>query len=531
MKNLTFARNTLATMPQLQKLPIGLQNFEKIRTEGYLYVDKTQHIAELLGGVYYFISRPRRFGKSLLLSTLHAYFEGKKELFNGLKISQLEKEWKQYPILHLDLNVGKYENKEALLKRLDKHLVEWENQYSVKTIAGDTLGNRFETVIKTACQQAGLQAVVLIDEYEKPILDVITNEALADDYRATLRGFYSALKSSDQFLKFVFITGVTKLGKMSIFSGLNNLRDISFSEQYADLCGISEDELKTHFEPYVQQIAQKYKMSLPETYAKLKEMYDGYHFCENAPGMYNPFSLLNCLSDLKFENYWFSTGTPTFLVELIKKQKLKLIDIAHREASAELLGSFELLNHDPIPAIYQTGYLTIKGYNQRFEKYRLGFPNREVEKSFLEFVLPYFHTFRRSNEFEVSEFIGDVEAGNAEGFIRRLRSFLAAIPYEIQPDTEVYFQNTMFVLFRLMGYYARAEERTSEGRMDLLVETDRYLYVMELKLNQSAAEALQQIDSKDYALPYQVGPKKLFKIGINFNTQKRNVDDWKVESD
>ena len=371
--------------------PIGIQNFEKLREDGYTYVDKTALIYKLAtSGTYYFLSRPRRFGKSLLISTMEAYFSGKKDLFKGLAMEQLEKDWIQYPVLHLDLNGIAYNSDDVLDQVLNDKLSDWEAEYGI--IATSTVpGLRFQNIIDAAYESTGHKVVVLIDEYDKPIVDNLVNPELVDNFKKTLQGFYSVLKAKDGQIKFGFLTGVSKIGKLSVFSSLNNLRDISMETEYSDICGISGDELHTYFDESIAELAQANKLSIDECYNKLKYKYDGYHFCEDSPGMYNPFSLLNTFISNKFRDYWFETGTPTLLVNVMKQT---LFDVTRFlediDVSAFSISSLQDIAQRPIPLMHQTGYLTIKGYDKEFKEYTLGFPNDEVKNCFLKSIYPYF---------------------------------------------------------------------------------------------------------------------------------------------
>ena len=512
------------------KYPIGIQTFEKIRTDGFVYVDKTALVHKLVTeNGYYFLSRPRRFGKSLLLSTLHSYFDGRKDLFEGLAISALETQWKKHPVLHLDLNTGNYTQEDALPSRLEASLREWENQYGV-TLSDTTFGIRFETVIRAAFEQTGEKVAVLIDEYDKPLLETIDNTALLETNRATLKGFYGAMKSADPYIQFALLTGVTKFSKVSIFSDLNNLKDITMDSRYSSLCGISEQELKAVFAESVGEMASRNGLTVDECYAKLKEEYDGYYFCEDGVGVYNPYSLLNALDSQKFNHYWFSTGTPTFLVKSLQNASYSLQSLDHVEVEARSLDSIDSLFSDPVPVMYQSGYLTIKGYEPRFGMFTLGFPNREVEEGFLKFLLPYYASLgNRDSAFHVSRFVKDLEAGNADGFVKRLRSFFADTPYELVRDLENHYQNVIHTVCKLMGYYVKAEYHTSEGRIDIVLQTNDYTYVIELKFDRSAEEALRQISDKNYALPFEAGNRKVVRIGMNVSSTTRNIEEYLVE--
>ena len=509
--------------------PVGIQNFESLRRDGYFYVDKTAKIFELARtGRYYFLSRPRRFGKSLLVSTLEAYFSGKKELFEGLAMQELEKEWKCYPILHLDLNTRKYDSPESLYGILDEHLKMWEALYG-RNEAEKGLERRFAGAIRRAHEKTGERAVILIDEYDKPMLQAIGNDSLQTEYRNTLKAFYGALKSEDGHIKFALLTGVTKFGKVSVFSDLNNLEDLSRNPGYTDICGISEEELLRDFSDDIQELAAANGQTFEQACDQLKTDYDGYHFCPDTPGMYNPFSILNTFKSRRYGSYWFETGTPTYLVELLKKSDYDLEEMSHVETDADVLDSI-FTDDNPIPVIYQSGYLTIKGYDKRFGIYTLGFPNREVEEGFMNFLLPFYSAVSKTRSpFEIKRFVTDVESGDIDGFMERLQSFLADCPYELAKDVELHYQNVLFIVFRLAGLYTKVEYHTSRGRIDLVLQTDSYVYVMEFKLDGSAEQALQQIEEKQYALPFAKDSRKVYTIGVNFSSETRNIDKWIVK--
>ena len=510
--------------------PVGIQSFEKIRQEGYCYIDKTPLIYNLVkSGQYYFLSRPRRFGKSLLISTLEAYFLGRKELFRGLAMEELEKDWAVHPVLHLDLNTQKYDTPEALTNVLEENLKYWEGLYG----ASDSeigVARRFNGVIRRAAEKTGQQVVVLVDEYDKPMLQAIGNEPLLTDYRNTLKAFYGALKSNDSHLRFALLTGVTKFSKVSVFSDLNNLMDISIDDRFANICGITEHELHTDFKEDIAVLAQKNRLTEDEAKRQLKEQYDGYHFVEDSEDIYNPFSLLNTFAKMKFGSYWFETGTPTFLVELLQRSKYDLHRLTEEMATADSLGGIDSMYTNPVPILYQSGYLTIKGYDRRFRTYTLGFPNLEVEEGFIRFLLPFYSgTSKSDSAFEIVHFVREVESGNIDAFMRRLRSFFADTPYELARDLELHYQNVLFIVFKLLGFYTQAEYHTSNCRVDMVVKTDRYIYVMEFKLEGTAEEALRQINSKGYAAPFASDARTLYKIGVNFSNATRGIEKWIVE--
>ena len=513
-----------------KKFPIGIQSFEEIRANDFFYIDKTDLIHQLATrGKYYFLGRPRRFGKSLLVSTLEAYFQGKKELFKGLAMEQLEQDWKEYPVLHLDLNTRKYKNTDSLPNILNQHLEKWEALY------GDEKKNRapeerFTYLIQQAATATGRQVVILIDEYDKPLLQAIGNEALAAEYRSTLKAFYGVVKSCDPYIRFALLTGVSKFSKVSVFSDLNNLLDISMDRRYATLCGITEEEIHRTLEPELHQLADATGLTYEETCQKLRERYDGYHFCRVSPGIYNPFSLLCTFDKMEFGSYWFETGTPTFLVELLKRDRYNLYQMAHEQTTADVLNSVVPEALSSIPVLYQAGYLTLKGYDSRFELYQLGFPNKEVEEGFINFLLPsYARINPAEGRFQISRFVHEVETGDIDAFFRRLQSFFADTPYELARDLELHYQNILYIVFKLIGFYVQAEYHTSEGRIDLVLQTDRYVYVMEFKLDGTAEEALQQIENKRYALPFATDKRQVFRVGVNFSNRMRNIERWLVQ--
>lgn len=458
------------------KYPIGIQNFEDLRRNGYTYVDKTQFIYKLADeGKYYFLSRPRRFGKSLLLSTIEAYFQGKKELFEGLSIYEKETEWKQYPIFHIDLNTANFGEEGSLYNVLNDYLSAWEDKYGTRE-SEVTLPLRFKGVIARAAEKEGRNVVILVDEYDKPILQTFHDRELQDNYRNELKAFYSVLKTQDRHIKFAFLTGVTKFGKVSVFSDLNNLMDISMDNRYISICGITENELKANFKEGIVELSDATGDTEEATIEKLRANYDGYHFVDNSIGIYNPFSLLNTLARLKFDDYWFETGTPTFLVELMKLHHYELRNLTKEQISADVINSIDSMSTNPIPVIYQSGYLTIKGYNERFKKYELGFPNQEVEQGFLNFLLPRYSSAGDKSSYFIEEFVKDVEAGNPDRFMQRLSTMLADTDYKVVGNTELYFQNVVYLIFKIMGFYIQVERPTSDGRIDAVIQTADYIY-------------------------------------------------------
>ncbi|SHJ32383.1 ATP-binding protein [Bacteroides stercorirosoris] len=519
-------------MEQMRKLPIGIQTFEEIRKENYLYVDKTAMVYQIVNsGKPYFLSRPRRFGKSLLLSTFEAYFQGRKDLFQGLAIEKLETKWEQYPVFHLDLNAEKYDCAESLNQMLSRNLTLLEEEWG-SDVAEMTLSTRFSGVIRRASEQTGKQVVVLIDEYDKPLLQAILNEPLLDEYRSILKAFYGVLKSSDRYLRFVFLTGVTKFAQVSVFSDLNQLNDISMDKEYNALCGITKDELVKVFTPEIQRLSENEELTFEETLSRLERQYDGYHFCENTViGLFNPFSLLNVFQKTKFGNYWFQTGTPTYLVSLLKQSDYDLRLLVNGvEVTASAFSEYRAEANNPLPMIYQSGYLTIKDYDKEFLLYTLAFPNDEVRYGFLNFLVP-FYTKVTDDEtgFHIAKFMRELRAHDVNAFMERLKVFFAGIPYDLSGNTERHYQAVFYIVFTLMGQFVDTEVRSSRGRADAVVKTKDTIFVFEFKLDGSAEDALKQIDEKDYLIPYRLDGRRLVKIGVNFSKETRNIERYLVE--
>lgn len=506
--------------------PVGVQNFEKIRKEGYVYVDKTALIHRLVKlGTYYFLSRPRRFGKSLLISTLEAYFSGKKHLFEGLAIEDLETEWNEYPVLHFDLNAKKFDAVEDLYELVGRQLERYELQY--ETVAVDqSLDGRFYNLVMSIADKTHKRVVILVDEYDKPLLQTIGNSELQNTYREILKAFYGVMKSCDGQIHFGFLTGVTKFGKVSVFSDLNNLDDISMDPAYYEICGISENELNEYFDTEIGELAEVNELTKDQAYDRLRSEYDGYHFCENVSGIYNPFSVLSTLRKNRFGNYWFETGTPTYLVELLKKSDFQLDRIDGYKTGKDVLNGID--PDSPVAMIYQSGYVTIKDYDSEFDLVTVGFPNKEVERGFLLFLLPFYTNLKKEDSnFFVSRAVQALKNGDAEVFMSYMKSLLAGYPYELIKDTENHYQNVVYLTLKLMSVYlVDAEFRTSNGRIDLLVRTDKYIYVMEFKYDGSAQEAMDQIESKEYPLPFAMDSRTIVKVGVNFSGKTRNIENW-----
>jgi len=512
----------------IRKLPIGIQDFVSIRQDGFVYVDKTDQIYRLVNqGRSYFLSRPRRFGKSLLLSTIGAYLEGKRELFEGLALERLEADWTEYPVLRLDLNAEKYDSTKALEAILDRHLASWEDVYG--PARENTNSGRFIGAIERAHEKTGQRVVVLIDEYDKPLLQTLDNPALHNEYKLMLKSFYGVLKSADAHLKFAILTGVTKFGQVSVFSDLNQLIDLTLHPAYATLCGITEEELLRDFGPELAALAEAQGMTPQACLEKTRHWYNGYRFHPEAEGVYNPFSTLNLLSRKEFSAFWFATGTPTFLVELLKKGDYDLREIDNVELTEDDFANYRAEADRPIPVIYQSGYLTIKGYNPARCLYTLGFPNAEVKYAFLYFLsLYYTQVAQGKTGVFIGKFADEIEAGQPEAFLNRMKAFFAGIPYELNDKTERHYQVVFYLVFKLLGQFVEAEVSSAAGRADAVVSCKDFIYVFEFKLKGSAEEALAQIDQKGYLLPYAAEGKTLFRIGVEFDAVERNLGRWLI---
>lgn len=512
--------------------PVGIQTFSEVIEGGYTYVDKTAYVYRLVSeGKYYFLSRPRRFGKSLLISTLEAYYSGQRHLFQGLALDTLTDDWEPHPILHLDLNADEYDSDDSLAIVLDLQLREWEAQYGITPLPEATLSYRFGTVITTACRHTGKRVVILIDEYDKPMLNAIENEPLADRYRSTLKSFYSNLKKKDRYIEFAFLTGVARFSKLSIFSDLNNLRDISFEPSYSAICGITEYELEQYFRPGLENMSHTNGQSYSDIHSEIKRRYDGYHFSKELIDIYNPFSICSAFAANVIDNYWSKSGTPSYLVSIIKAGRWQLRDIEHYTIDADMLSTEGILTRELIPSLYQAGYLTIKDYDRTYNNYILGYPNQEVEESFIKFLMPLFLGSAASeNEFLVKHFVEDVVHGRPVDFMTRLGSLLRSVPHLGKADTkERNFQNAIYLLFKMVGFYTTMENHTSDGRIDLTVETGRFVYIFEFKVDKSAEVAMTQIHEKEYWKKFEASGKTIFLIGANFNRSKRALDPIEVE--
>ncbi|GHV79076.1 ATPase AAA [Spirochaetia bacterium] len=515
-------------------MPIGVQDFEKIRTGGFVYVDKTALVYRLANeGTQCFLGRPRRFGKSLLQSTLKYYFQGKKELFEGLAIADLEQDWPVHPVFHIDLSGGRYNSLEGLDSELEANLALPEEQWGKNPPdAGNTPGARFQGLLRRAAEKSGKKVVVLIDEYDKPLVQNLDKSEFLEEMRMALGSFYSILKSSDQYLRFVLLTGVTKFSKVSVFSDLNQLRDMSLNKNFANICGISAEELVDNFRPELDALAEENNLSYDEALAKMQRLYNGYHFVPGAEGMFNPFGVLNTLADQKFGYYWFETGTPSVLLKEIKNHNINLLEYTRDVTVTEnSLTDYRATGGNPIPLLYQSGYLTIKDYDSQRGKYVLGFPNEEVEYGFLEELLRvYLPPVQESQGFYVGKFIEDLDTGNIEKFLTRLKALFYSIPYPVKEQSEYHYQSLFYLLIRLMGQFAQAELQCAAGRADVVVTMTDAVYCFEFKLsgNGTAMEALTQIDDKGYLIPFTAGGKKLVKTGVVFDNEKHTLGEWKI---
>ena len=520
----------------IKKLPIGIQSFEKLRTGGFLYVDKTEYIYKLVhNDVPCFLSRPRRFGKSLLLSAMKSYWQGKKDLFKGLAIEELEKNnpnaWKPHPVFYFDFNGEDYGDA-SIEEVLDQHLCDWEEIYGIP-YQKRTLGYRFEKLLETAHQQTGLRCVILVDEYDKPLLEVIENSDLSGHTKKIFKGFFSRLKKADDHIQFIFITGVSKFHKVSIFSDLNQLRDISLNREFSGICGITEKELHCYFDDNISRLAGAQGLSREDCIEQLKRTYDGYRFHQNGAAVYNPYSLLNAFADEDFGSYWFESGTPTFLVKRLKDIDFDVRRFTERTlyASEGMLKDYTGDSPDPVPLLYQTGYLTIADYDRTAREYTLSFPNEEVKYGFIENLLPeYIADCGAGSGKDIFTLRRYAEEGRIDGIRELLAALFASITYTLDTDPfEHYFQAVIYLVFTLLGKFALCEMHTFSGRIDCKVETKKYIYLFEFKRDDTAETALAQINSKEYTLPFAADSRKIFKIGAAFDSKERKLVDWMVE--
>ncbi len=518
-------------MAQQRFYPIGIQTFQKIRKGNYIYIDKTEYVYRMThcGSNYMFLSRPRRFGKSLLTSTLHSYFEGQKELFKGLAMERLETEWEQHPVLHFDLSTARDLSAEKLESELNNKLQYYEEIYGRKE--RDIEANqRLGGLIRSAYQQTGKQTVVLIDEYDAPLLDVLHDRERLSQLRSVLRNFYSPLKSCDPYLRFVFITGISKFSQLTLFSGLNNIKNISMDDRYAAICGITKDEMLTQMAPDIEALAGRLGMTEDETVEKLKEMYDGYHFTWPSPDIYNPFSLINAFEDGKIQPYWFGTGTSSYLIEMLRKYNVKPSQIGGTETDAS---GFDIPLEDAtgvIPLLYQSGYVTIKSYDKLSDLYTLDIPNSEIRIALYKSLLPHYLNPGNPN---ANSIVGKMRAAllqdNMDEMLGLLQTFLKTVPYTDNTDYEGHWQQVLYIIFTLLGERADVEVHTASGRVDVVVRTGTTLYLIEVKLNKSAEAAAKQIDLKDYASRFALCGLPVVKVGVNFDSERHSIEGWQIE--
>ena len=527
---LKYVKN-MVDMEDLQRLyPIGIQTFSKIREGNYLYIDKTEYVYRMTHSAssYMFLSRPRRFGKSLLTSTLHSYFSGRKELFHGLAMEKLEKEWTEYPVLHFDMSTAKHADSEQLLQELNLKLYGYEQIYG-RLEEEVNPNQRLMGLIKRAYEQTGKKVVVLIDEYDAPLLDVVHERENLDVLRNIMRNFYSPLKACDPYLRYVFLTGITKFSQLSIFSELNNIKNISMDEPYAAICGISEDEIRLQMKDDLGGLAKKLEITPEEALMKLKENYDGYHFTSPSPDIYNPFSLLNAFADGKFGSYWFGSGTPTYLVKMLDKFGVKPSEIGRRQLKSSVFDAPTETMTDAVPLLYQSGYITIKDYNKMLDLYTLDIPNKEVRLGLMESLLPYYVNNKTPEATTMVAYLFyDIQNGDMDAALHRLQEFLSTIPYCDNTRFEGHYQQVFYIIFSLLGYYVDVEVRTPRGRVDIVLRTKTTLYVMELKLDKSAGEAMEQIDLKNYPERFALCGLPVVKVAVSFDSERCTIGDWKI---
>ena len=519
------------------RYPLGEQSFESIRKARKVYIDKTHEIFSLVNSYkYVFLSRPRRFGKSLLLSTIEAYFEGQKELFKGLEIEKLESQWVDYPVLHLQLTSTNTFDPDSLGSVISQQFSVWENRYGleetkVTTNGSEDISARFRNIIIKIWEKTGKNVVVLVDEYDNPLINTINKKEIHDSNKALLKSVYTNLKDLDRYLRFVMLTGVSQFTNTSIFSGLNNLVDISLDSNYSTICGFTEEEIKTDLWEGVEEFAKENEITPEESLALLKLEYDGYHFAEDLTDIYNPFSLLNCLAKRKLGNYWVRSGTPTFLIEKLMEQPVSFSKIFNSEASDIELSERDTVFSSPLALMYQTGYLTIKSYDRTLQTYKLRVPNREIEKSLGSDIFTQIYRTHLSYDFSLIRNLRVyLENGEPDEFFKALKSFLAGVPGVINHKNmlELNFENTIYVLLMATGADIQAEHSVAAGRIDLLIKTSRFIYVIELKYDSTPKKALEQIEKNQYVLPFEADGRKLFKIGVNFSKKTKNITGWKI---
>ena len=515
----------------VNKYPVGIQTFSKIREGNYLYVDKTKYIVDFRkkGMSYIFLSRPRRFGKSLFASTLQAYFEGRKELFEGLAIAEYEKEWVKHPVLHFDMSGAKHVDGEMLKHYLDLQFIPYEELYG-RNEKEKYPNERLDGIVKRACKQTGEKVVVIIDEYDAPLLDVVHEKENLKELRQIMQNFYSPLKKLDPYLEFTFITGITKFSQLSIFSELNNLDNISMFDQYSAICGISKTELTTVMKPDVEGLGKALGLTYDECLEELRQYYDGYHFSEHSEDVFNPFSLIRALNGQKIESYWFGSGTPRYLIKSLQKYHVNVMEIEKNRVNVDDFDVSPEQMTSALPLLYQSGYLTIKKYSPISKSYKLGYPNMEVKIGMLRSLSPnYLSPVSLNNNGLVSDFVEMLYDGDLEGAMVRLKAYLSSISNRLSNKNERDFQTVFYLIFNLMGAFVLVEEDSAIGRADAVVHMPDAIYVFELKYDGSAEEAIKQIDDKGYLIPYTADGKRLFKIGVNYDSNQRTINDWIIK--
>ena len=518
-------------MEEIRKYPVGIQTFSEIREENYVYVDKTKYIVDFIrnGSKYLFLSRPRRFGKSLFVSTLQAYFEGRKNLFDGLALGDYEKEWVKYPVFHFDMSTAKHMNPADLINELEGKLSQLEQIYGTEDWAIKA-NQRLECLVKRAYKQTGQKVVILIDEYDAPLLDVVHEKENLVELRLIMKNFYSPIKYLDPWLRFVFITGITKFSQLSIFSEINNLDNISMFDQYSAICGISKTELLNDMKPDVELLAKHLGRTLEETIGELTSYYDGYHFSDHSEDIFNPFSLVKALKNKKVSAYWFSSGTPSYLIKTLQKYHVGVMDIEQKSVGVDDFDVSPEQMTSALPLLYQSGYLTIKKYNPLLQCYQLDYPNREVRIGMLKSLAPnYLSPIQLDNNSFIFTFLEQLYSNNMDGALQKMQAYLASISNRLANKNEKDFQTVFYLIFNLMGAYILVEEDSAIGRADAVLHMPDTVYVIELKYDKSAEEALRQIDDKGYLIPYSADGKRLVKVGINYDSQKRTIGDWKIE--
>ncbi|MDE6696578.1 MAG: ATP-binding protein [Muribaculaceae bacterium] len=514
------------------KYPIGQQDFKILRERGLLYIDKTEFLRKIIddGSQYFFLARPRRFGKSLFLSTLRYFFEGQRYLFNGLYIDSTDWDWEQYPVLRLDLNTDRYAEQGKLDGVLDRIFRGWEEKYGVE-VKDEDYSQRFSTIIKTAHEKTGRQVVILVDEYDKPLVGNLDKDENFEHYRTKLASIYSNFKSSAEHIRLVFLTGVSRFSKLSVFSDLNNLKDITFADKFADICGITEKELLDNFHTGIERLAEEYDTSYENMRQKLKKNYDGYRFAKKGSEIYNPWSVLNAMSESRISSYWNATGAATVIAKALYGADVDVEKILNAKWRINHLSGLDLRNADPTALLYQTGYLTISSYDIKTDTVLLKVPNDEVKEGLFSDLLQFYVKVKRgTSESVVRDIIFAIEEGKPEEMMKSLDAYFAGVPYDLKMDNENNFHNAFYILMTLIGIDAKAETHTSDGRIDLLIETPKFIYIIELKYDATPEQALRQINEKQYTRKFAADSRKLFKIGVNFSSETRRIGGWQIES-